>query len=112
VASYGKHVADSFKAAACLRNIPNQREAALKGGLPPTLSSLYDDPSFIKAYPFGKLIRSEVNNGAVRPVTPAYADVSLAVTESIWPPSDINLNGFVPRLRKSLKDALDSSALL
>ena len=39
VSSYGKHIADSFQAAACLRNLPNQREAAVKGGLPPTLDA-------------------------------------------------------------------------
>ena len=27
---------------------------ALKGGLPPTLEKLYDDPSFKKEYPFAR----------------------------------------------------------
>ncbi len=112
VSSYGKHIADSFQAAACLRNLPNQREAAIKGGLPPTLASLYNNPGFLKSYPFGRLIRASLNTGAVRPVTPAYADVSLAVAESVWPPKDIELNGFVQRLRQKLKDALNSSVLL
>jgi multiple sugar transport system substrate-binding protein len=80
--------------------------------LPPTLASLYNNPGFLKSYPFGRLIRASLNTGAVRPVTPAYADVSLAVAESVWPPKDIELNGFVQRLRQKLKDALNSSVLL
>ena len=112
IGGYTKHPAEAFAAAACLRNEQNQREAAMKGGLPPTLASLYDDPSFVKQYPFAGLIRKQVNSGAVRPQTPAYADVSLAIAKTVSPPSTIQLNGFVNDLRQKLKDALDSKGLL
>jgi multiple sugar transport system substrate-binding protein len=111
VGAYTKHPAEAFQAAACLRNEENQREAAIKGGLPPTLNSLYDDPSFKKAYPFSDLIRQQVASGAIRPQTPAYADVSLAIAKTVSPPSNINLNGFVDDLRGKLGDALDSKGL-
>jgi multiple sugar transport system substrate-binding protein len=111
VGAYTKHPTEAFAAAACLRNAQNQSEAALKGGLPPTLSSLYDDKSFQAAYPFSALIRSQVNSGAVRPQTPAYADVSLAIATTVSPPSSIQLNGFVNRLRGKLQDALESKGL-
>jgi multiple sugar transport system substrate-binding protein len=111
VGAYTKHPADAFGAAACLRNAQNQREAALKGGLPPTLSSLYDDKSFQSAYPFSRLIRRQVNSGAVRPQTPAYSDVSLAIATTVSPPSAIELNGFVSSLRAKLQDALESKGL-
>ena len=111
VGAYTKHPAEAFAAAACLRNEQNQREAAIKGGLPPTLNSLYDDPSFKKVYPFGDLIRRQVASGAIRPQTPAYADVSLAIAKTVSPPSKINLNGFVDDLRSKLSDALQSKGL-
>jgi multiple sugar transport system substrate-binding protein len=111
VGAYTKHPAEAFAAAACLRNAQNQREAAIKGGLPPTLSSLYDDKSFQKAYPFSALIRRQVESGAVRPQTPAYADVSLAIATTVSPPSNIQLNGFVNSLRAKLQDALESKGL-
>jgi multiple sugar transport system substrate-binding protein len=111
VGAYTKHPAEAFAAAACLRNERNQREAALKGGLPPTLASLYDDAGFKKAYPFSDLIRSQVGSGAVRPQTPAYSDVSLAIAKTVSPPSNIQLNGFVSGLRSKLKDALESRGL-
>jgi trehalose/maltose transport system substrate-binding protein len=111
VGAYTKHPAEAFAAAACLRNAQNQREAAIKGGLPPTLNSLYDDPSFKKEYPFGDLIRDSVANGAIRPQTPAYADVSLAIAKTVSPPSNIQLNGFVDNLRGKLSDALQSKGL-
>jgi trehalose/maltose transport system substrate-binding protein len=97
VGAYTKHPAQAF--------------AAAKGGLPPTLSKIYDDPAFKKSYPFSDLIRSQVNSGAVRPQTPAYSDVSLAIAKTVSPPSKINLNGFVDNLRGKLKDALESKGL-
>jgi multiple sugar transport system substrate-binding protein len=111
VGAYTKHPAEAFAAAACLRNSENQREAAIKGGLPPTLNALYDDKSLLKDYPFADLIRRQVNSGAVRPQTPAYADVSLAISKTVSPPSKINLDGFVDDLRGKLSDALDSKGL-
>jgi multiple sugar transport system substrate-binding protein len=111
VGAFTKHPDEAFEAATCLRNAANQREAAIKGGLPPTLSQLYDDPSFRKEYPFADLIRRQVQNGAVRPQTPAYADVSLAIATTVSPPSSIQLNGFVANLRGKLQDALESKGL-
>jgi multiple sugar transport system substrate-binding protein len=112
VGAYTKHPDQAFAAAACMRNEENEKEAAIKGGLPPTLESLYSDPELIKAYPFAGLIRRQLANAAVRPVTPAYADVSLAIAKEVSPPTQIQTNGFVDSLRGTLKDALDSQALL
>src|SRR3954452_21672552 len=69
VGAYTKNPNEAFDAAACLRNEANQRTAAAKGGLPPTLESLYADPKLIKAYPFAALIRKQRATAAVRPVT-------------------------------------------
>jgi multiple sugar transport system substrate-binding protein len=112
VGAYTKHPQQAFEAAACMRNAENEKEAAIKGGLPPTLESLYSDKSFIKSYPFAALIKKQLANAAVRPVTPAYADVSLAIAKAVSPPSSIQTNGFVDALRGTLKDALNSGALL
>jgi multiple sugar transport system substrate-binding protein len=112
VGAYTKHPQEAFAAAACMRNSENEKEAAIKGGLPPTLASLYSDPELIKAYPFAALIRKQLATAAVRPVTPAYADVSLAVAKAVSPPTEIQTNGFVNSLRGTLKDALNSQALL
>jgi multiple sugar transport system substrate-binding protein len=112
VSAYSKHKADAFAAAACLRDAQNQKEAAIKGGLPPTLSAVYDDPEMLKAYPFGPLIRRQVESAGVRPQTPAYADVSLAIAKTVSPPSAIDPKNIVSNLRGTLKDALNSGALL
>jgi multiple sugar transport system substrate-binding protein len=48
VGGYTKHPQEAFDAATCMRNEENQKEFALKGGLPPTLSALYDNKEFVK----------------------------------------------------------------
>jgi multiple sugar transport system substrate-binding protein len=112
VGAYSKHPKEAFEAAACLRNEENQKEAAIKGGLPPTLSSLYDDKSLIKQYPFAALIRRQLDSGAVRPQTPAYADVSLAIAKSVSPASSISLGDFESSLNSKIGDALQSKGLI
>jgi multiple sugar transport system substrate-binding protein len=111
VGGYTKHPTQAFEAAACLRNEANQREAAAKGGLPPTLAKIYADPKFKKDYPFADLIKESVATGAVRPQTPAYADVSLAIYKLVSPASAIQVNGFTGTLDSRLKDALNSKGL-
>jgi multiple sugar transport system substrate-binding protein len=111
VGAYTKHPTQAFEGAACMRNEAAQREAAAKGGLPPTISKLYTDKKFLKDYPFAALIKKQVDSGAVRPQTPAYSDVSLAIFKSVAPASGIKLGGFVNDLRSKLKDALASRGL-
>jgi len=112
VSAFTKNPEEAFDAAACMRDEKAQRVAAVKGGLPPTLSKIYDDPNFQKDYPFAELIRKSVDTGGVRPATPAYADVSLAIAKTVSPPSSIKLKGFTKDLETKLKDALQSKGLI
>src|SRR5204863_3820917 len=100
---YTKHPKEAFAAAACMRNRANQKLYALKGGLPPTLNALHDDPAMTKQYPFKQLIRQQLNNASVRPQSPAYADISLAISKGLSPPADIDQ----PNVLKTLKDTID-----
>jgi multiple sugar transport system substrate-binding protein len=111
VGNYTKHPAEAFDAVACLRNEHNQRVAAVKGGLPPTLSSLYDNKDFQKDYPFADLIRKSIESGAVRPRTPLYADLSLAIANALSPPSSFTVKTAVSELKQTAQDALDGKGL-
>ena len=112
VGGYTKHPKEAFAAAACMRNRASQLVYALKGGLPPTLNALYDDPALGKPYPFKALIRQQLNNASVRPQSPAYADISLAISKGLSPPADIDPVGIVKKLTDQIKKAQDSGALL
>jgi len=111
VGSSTKHPQQAFAAAACMRNEANQRDFALKGGLPPTLESLYDDPSFKKAYPFGDEIRTSLETAAVRPRTPVYSDVSQAIFTTLHPPASVKADEW-QALKDKVQKALQGEALL
>jgi multiple sugar transport system substrate-binding protein len=112
VGGYTAHPAEAFAAAMCLRDEENQRGFALKGGLPPTLQSIYDDPKFQAQYPFAKVIRQQLDAPGVRPKTPLYADVSLAIYTTVSPASGIDQGSVYGTLRGRVQDALDSKGLL
>jgi multiple sugar transport system substrate-binding protein len=112
VSAYSKHEKDAFAAAVCLRNAPNQKRAAVAGGLPPTLNSSYDDPAVRKAYPFADLIRKEIADPGIRPVSPVYSDISLAIQKALSPPKSINPRSVVNTLKSQVQKALGSEALL
>jgi multiple sugar transport system substrate-binding protein len=112
VSSYSSHPTEAFEAISCLVNAPHQKVNAIKGGLPPTQSALYDDPELAKPYPFKALIKQEISAPAIRPKTPAYSDVSLAIQKAISPPGSIDPNSVVKKLTDQIKKALTSGALL
>ncbi|HEX3908172.1 MAG TPA: ABC transporter substrate-binding protein [Mycobacteriales bacterium] len=112
VSKYSKHPQQAFQASLCLRNAAHQKVAAIKGGLPPTLASVYDDPSLQSAYPFRALIKQQIENGAVRPKTPVYQSLSIAISHAISPPSKVDPTHTLRSLDTQLNNALQSKGLI
>jgi multiple sugar transport system substrate-binding protein len=106
IGAFSKHKELAFEAAECIARPENQIVAAELGGLAPTTESLYDDPKVKKAFPFGDLMRSSLDEGVPRPVTPAYSDVSLAIQKTFHPPDGIDPGSVV----EELEDKLDKAA--
>ncbi len=112
VSAFSQHKEQAFDAIMCLRNKENQLRNAVKGGLPPTLASLYKDPRLINGgYPFAAEILDSLQRGGVRPKTPAYESVSIAMQTTLYPPS-VAGPGKLPQLRTQLQDAIDSKGLI
>jgi multiple sugar transport system substrate-binding protein len=112
VSAFSQHPQLAFDAVRCLVQPQNQVRDAVKGGLAPVLASIYDVPSFEKAYPFHALIKSQLEDYGLRPQTPAYADITLAIQNALSPTSNIDPNSIVSSLRSEIKQALSSEALL
>jgi trehalose/maltose transport system substrate-binding protein len=102
IGSYSKNKALAYDAALCLKQPDNQVVAAEKGGLPPTDTKLYDDSRIKKAFPFAGILRASLDSGVPRPVTPAYADISLAIQDSLHPPAGIDPQGSIDDLESKL----------
>lgn len=112
VGAYSHHPGLAFEAALCLRNRQNQMTAAITGGLPPTLRDLYSDAAFKKSYPFAPEVLSALENGSVRPQTPAYQNVSIYVSHTLSPPSGIQPQSNINKISGQIKDALQSKGLI
>ncbi|HVX43614.1 MAG TPA: ABC transporter substrate-binding protein [Mycobacteriales bacterium] len=114
ISPFSKHKDLAFEAALCLANKKNQLVGATEGGLPPTLKSVYTDPpkDFVKLYPFYKLIYQQLKNAAVRPKTPAYQSVSIAISHSISPMNKIDPPKTLSSLKSQIADALASKGLV
>jgi multiple sugar transport system substrate-binding protein len=112
ISKYSPHPDLAFKAALCLRNRDHQLIAATKGGLPPTIESLYDDPALAKDYPFHAEILTALKNASVRPKTPAYQNVSIVVSHSVSPPNSIDPKSTEQKISGQIKDALASKGLI
>ncbi len=112
VSSYSKHPQEAFQAITCLTQPKNQVTDAIKGGLAPVTASIYDEPSIAKQYPFHALLKAQIEHYGIRPKTPAYADVSLAIQKALSPTSSIQPSSVVSTLGNEIKQALSSGALL
>lgn len=127
VSSTSRHKPESFEAALCLRSAKSQKFSALKDGVPPTIESVYtdeqpldpsakadpeDNPSMATEYPMKDQIKRELEHAAVRPLTPAYQNLSTVMSKVLSPPSEIDPQRTADELRDQLTDALDSKGVI
>jgi trehalose/maltose transport system substrate-binding protein len=112
ISRYSQHPALAFQAALCLRDRANQLNAAIKGGLPPTIASLYNDPKMFPDYPFHADILTALQNASVRPETPAYQNISIVISHLVSPPAAISPTGTEKTMASQINDALQSKGLI
>ncbi|GGS13155.1 MULTISPECIES: ABC transporter substrate-binding protein [Actinokineospora] len=112
VSAYSEHKAEAFEAAKCLRSAESQKFSAINSGVPPTIESVYAEPEMEEAYPMRETILAELKKAAIRPLTPAYQNVSTLISTILSPPRDINPPETADRLRREVQNALDSKGVL
>jgi multiple sugar transport system substrate-binding protein len=122
-----KHADLAFDAVSCLVGDENQITNATDGGLLPVTEALYDDPKLteatteievdgkkteVRSFPYAAVIKDELADAIVRPQTPYYNDVSLAIARTLHPSKDIDPDRDVERLREAVGRALKGEGLL
>lgn len=112
IGAFGKDPPLAFEAASCLVSAGNQRLAAEKGGLPPTITALYKESEVRKTFPFADVLLKTLENGVQRPQTPLYNDISLAISHTLHPMRDIEPKKDTARLKRAIERALHSEGLL
>ncbi len=112
VGAYSQHKDLAFQAALCLRDAQNQLVGANLGGVPPTITSLYNNPALFANYPFHADILKALENASVRPKTPVYQVVSIDISHLISPPSSINPTATMNSMVGQLNNALQAKGLV
>jgi trehalose/maltose transport system substrate-binding protein len=112
ISKYSPHPDLAFQAALCLRDRANQLNSAIKGGLPPTIESLYHDPKLFPAYPFHADILTALQQASVRPQTPAYQNISVVISHLVSPPAGIQPVSTEQTMKGQVNDALQSKGLI
>lgn len=111
VSAFSRTPSLSRDAAECLATEPMQVLAATLGGLPPTSEALYDNPEVRRHLPFADTLRDVLREAVLRPVSPVYNDISLAISRSLHPMSEIQPQADAARLRRAVQRALRSEGL-
>ena len=112
VGAHSPHPELAFEAAACIASADNQRLAATRGGLPPTIETLYDDPAVRDTFPFADVLVDTLGDAVQRPQTPLDPDVSMAISRTLHPFADLDPESDGERLRDAVQRALRSEGLL
>jgi multiple sugar transport system substrate-binding protein len=107
VSAYSENPEEAFEAAECMARPEQQEIITGLGGLAPTSEELYDSPKVKKALPFADLMRETLDDGAPRPVSPAYTDISLAIQKTFHPPEEIDPATLIDDLRERLDKAAE-----
>ena len=112
IGAYSRYTGLAFQAANCVASADNQQLAARRGGLPPTTEALYDDPGVRQTFPFADVLRAALRDAVQRAQTPVYNDISLAISRTLHPMTDIDPSRDVAALREAVGRALRSEGLL
>lgn len=103
VSAYTAYPKQAIAAALCMTRFYWQNQEAINEGLPPVTTASYTDPSVVKAYPFAAILLKQLENATNRPETPFYSDVTLAIQQTLHPPSSINPTQDIKSLKSCLK---------
>jgi multiple sugar transport system substrate-binding protein len=126
VSTYSQHKPEAFEAALCLRSPESQKVSAINDGVPPSIESVYhndtpldpgkpasdDNPNMAIKYPMRDSILDALKDAAVRPLTPAYQNMSTVMSKVLSPPADIDPKATADKLREQLGDALQSKGVI
>jgi multiple sugar transport system substrate-binding protein len=84
ISAYSKNPEGSLAFIQFATEPEQQKLMATEASLPPTLSSVYDDPAVKKAMPFAEELRTAIEQAQPRPVSPVYPLISEAIFNNVY----------------------------
>ena len=84
ISAYSKNPEGSLAFIEYATGEEQQKLMATEASLPPTLTSVYDDPEVKKALPFAEQLRTAIEQAQPRPVSPVYPLISEAIYNNVF----------------------------
>jgi multiple sugar transport system substrate-binding protein len=84
ISAFSKNPAGSLAFIDFATKPDQQKIMATEASLPPTVSSVYDDPAVKKAMPFADQLRTAIEQAKARPPSPVYPQISEAVYNNVY----------------------------
>jgi multiple sugar transport system substrate-binding protein len=112
IGAFGKHQDQALQAVRCITSLESQTQYMLKSKNPGARAAVYDNADVRKAFPFADDIRMSINDGAPRPRTPYYTDVSTAVQRSFHPQTSVDPARTPAKAGKLIVNVLKDKVLL
>lgn len=113
ISTYGKHKQTAYDFLKFIEEPAQQKFFMTKGSLAPILSSLYDDPTLVKQFPYLPTLKASILSAIPRPVTPFYPAFTQAIETNISTLLTAAANGQNPDVATTLKNlqaAMQSAA--
>ena len=112
IGAYSHHKDFALQAVRCITSPESQTQYMLKSKNPAARAAVYDNPEVRAAFPMADDLRQSLAEGAPRPRTPYYTDVSTAVQRSFHPQSAVDPNRTPAKAGKLIVDVLKDKVLL
>jgi multiple sugar transport system substrate-binding protein len=112
IGAYGKHKDQALQAVRCITSLESQTQYMLKSKNPGARAAVYDNREVRTVFPMADDLRASLAEGAPRPRTPYYTDVSTAVQRSFHPPASVDPARVPARAGKLIVDVLKDKVLL
>jgi multiple sugar transport system substrate-binding protein len=112
IGAFSKHKDHALQAVRCITSQESQAQYMLKSKNPAARAAVYDNPEVRTVFPMADDLRASLAEGAPRPRTPYYTDVSTAVQRSFHPPASADPNRTPARAGKLIVDVLKDKVLL
>ncbi|MGO9160679.1 MAG: ABC transporter substrate-binding protein, partial [Streptosporangiaceae bacterium] len=83
ISAFSQHPATALAFIRFLTSLPSERRILVDAALPPVWTRLYGDPALIRRFPYLPVLRRAIMSAVLRPQTPIYDQLSLAISSSV-----------------------------
>ncbi|HUC55977.1 MAG TPA: ABC transporter substrate-binding protein [Streptosporangiaceae bacterium] len=83
ISAFSRHPRTALAFIEYMTSLPVERQILIHGSLPPVWTSLYQQPSLVRKFPYLPALEKAILSARPRPAIPEYNQLSLAISSSV-----------------------------